>query len=660
MRFVKTYLVACLIACATSGTEAAIRMAVIFQNNMVLQRDKEAAIWGFGNIGEKVTVIFGEYKIKTVTGKDGRWLVRLPVQKAGGPYRISVKGESNVIELENILFGDVWICGGQSNMQFSLDQIRYVPRDTAEIARSNIRLFTVTIGMDYVPTRDLLGGTWKQATASAIRNFSATGYFFGKFLHDSLHIPIGLISDNLGATSVETWMSREALQPFPQFGDYIGSCLEPAKSMKEVEADFAKIKPGWEGEHYLKGRGIAEGWYLPGSDTAGWRPMEVPGWWEDNGMPGFDGVVWFRRQFDLPAGFTGDTLFLPLNQVDDYDITWVNGQKVGEGVGNQTWRRYKVPAGLLKSKNNTLVVRVFDAGGRGGMYTHAIWWEPYLVGSWSCKPDVEIDAARFPHPRVVNISPFSTPAVLYNANIAPLTSLAIKGFIWYQGESNEKRAVEYRDLFPALITDWRSKFGQGDLPFLFVQLANYMQEDTIPSNSNWAEVREAQAAALALRNTGMAVTIDIGDAFDIHPGNKMDVGRRLGLAALKIAYGQDLTFSGPVFESSGVRSDSVILHFAKDSGPLVTKDKYGYVRGFAVAGNDRKFHWAKASIRHNEVIVTCEKVKEPVAVRYAWSDNPGIIDLYNEEGLPAAPFRTDDWPLSTTGRQYSGNPWKDN
>ncbi|NCA76849.1 MAG: 9-O-acetylesterase [Alphaproteobacteria bacterium] len=643
----------------TISAGAIIRMPVIFQNNMVLQRDKEVAIWGFGSAGEKVTVIFRELKIQTTTDENRRWLIHLPSQKAGGPYEISIYGESNVIELKNILFGDVWICGGQSNMQFSLDQIGYVPQDTAAISQSSIRIFTAHIGMDYIPVDDLKGGVWKQATAATIRNFSATGYFFGKFLYDRLKVPIGLISNNLGATSIETWMSRDALAQFPQFDEFVRKYLAPGKSAREVEDNFTSIKSEWEKKYYLTGKGLEERWYLPETDTTGWKQIEVPGWWENQGLADFDGVVWFRRQFDLPPTFTGDTLFLPLNQIDDYDITWVNGQKVGEGYGNQTWRRYKVPAGILKPKGNTLVVRVLDAGGRGGMYTHAIWWEPYLVGTWSYRTDCSIDVTKFLKPHVVNMSPFSTPAVLYNANIAPLTPLAIKGFIWYQGESNAARSVEYGQLFPAMILDWRSKFGQGDLPFLFVQLANHHPESDVPSESTWAELREAQAGALRLKNTGMAVTIDIGDAYDIHPRNKMEVGRRLGLLALNIAYGRQLVCSGPTFSKAEVRSDRVILHFNHENS-LVSKDKYGYVRGFAVAGNDREFHWAKAMIHQGDLIIASENVKEPVVVRYLWSDNPGSIDLYNKEGLPVAPFRSDDWPLSTAGRVYSENPWEQN
>ena len=658
MIYIKKLFLLTVISIATVNVFAAIRLPVIFKSNMVLQRDKEVKVWGFGDAGEKVEVNFKEQLYNTVTGKDGKWSIKLAAQTAGGPYNITFKGKANTVELKNILFGDVWICGGQSNMQYTLDQIGYSPTDTAAARNEKLRIFTASIGMDYVPTDDLSGGTWSVASAEAIKYFSATAYFFGKFLTDSLQVPIGLISDNLGATSVETWMSAEALSTFPQFNSFYKTYLAPAKSFKEITAAFEKNKPEWQAKYYLKGQGIENKWYLPETNVADWKTMEIPAWWEDKGLADFDGAVWFRKTFDLPQNFKEEAFRLALNQIDDYDIVWVNGQKVGEGYGNQSWRNYSVPANILKPKDNVIVARVFDAGGKGGMYSNAIWGNPILLGQWLYKADDKIDAASFVKPLVVNVNPFSTPAILYNANIAPITSLAIKGFIWYQGESNAPRASEYRELFPAFINDWRKQFKQGDLPFLFVQLANYMNEVATPQQSDWAELRDAQAAALQLPNTGMATIIDIGEANDIHPKNKWDVGRRLAQAALRVAYKKDVVSSGPTYESMEVNNGTITLHFAKTTGKLVTKDKYGYVHGFAVAGIDNIFYWAKASIKDNTVIVTSDEVKNPLAVRYAWSDNPGVIDLYNAEGLPAVPFRTDSLPLKTAGKVYSDNPWE--
>lgn len=637
---------------------AEIKMPVIFQSNMVLQRDKEITIWGFANAGERIEIYFNNQHYNTVTGKNEKWLIKLPPHIAGGPYEITLHGKANTIVLKNILFGDVWICGGQSNMQYTLDQIDYKPADTSKANNKNIRLFTSSIEMDYVLKDDLAGGIWKEASTENIKYFSAVAYFFGQYLQDSLHVPIGLVSDNLGATSIETWMSPQTLKQFPQFNSYYKEYLAPAKSFKEITAAFEKMKPAWEEKYYLKGKGFEQKWYLPETDIIDWKTTEVPGWWEEKSDTDFDGAMWYRKSFDMPKDFKADTFHLQLNQIDDYDIVWINGNKVGEGFGNLNWRNYKVPSNILKTKDNVLVIRVFDAGGRGGMYTNSIWGNPILLGNWKYKPDLKIDAATFPKPLVVNASPFSSPAVLYNGNIAPLKSLSIKGIIWYQGEANANRAVEYRELFPAMINDWRLNFNQGNIPFLFVQLANYMQEANNPVESDWAELRESQAAALSLPNTGMAVAIDIGEADNIHPKNKSEVGKRLGLAALKVAYNKDVISSGPIYKSMEILGDSVIIHFTNSDGDLVTKNKYGYLSGFEIAGADKKFYWAQAFIKNNSIVVYSNDVKKPLAVRYAWSDNPGQVDLYNSNGLPAIPFRTDDWPLKTNGKLFSENQWE--
>ena len=658
MSILKTILVLFVVCSASLNSAAAVKLALIFQSNMVLQRDKDFFIWGFADKGEEVTLNYNGNFYRSIPGNDGKWKIKLPAQSAGGPFTIMVNGKDNAITLENVLFGDVWICGGQSNMQYTLDQIGYTPTDTAAIRNSNIRLFTATIDMDFIPKNDLAGGTWKQTNAETLKNFSATAYFFGKHLHDSINVPIGLISNNLGATSVETWMSGEALSKFPQFNNYYKTYLQPSRSFKEVTAAFEKTKPQWEKNYYLKGEGIEQKWYLPETDISHWKTMEIPNWWEDKGLEDFDGAVWFRTTFDLPKDFNGQTFSLALHQIDDYDIVWVNGQKVGEGYGNQNWRNYQVAANILKPEGNVVVVRVFDVGGKGGIYTNPIWWNPLLMGEWLYKTDYKIDASKFPKAQVVNVSAFSTPAILYNGNIAPITSLAVKGFIWYQGESNASRAAEYRQLFPALINDWRKQFNQGDLPFLYVQLANYMQESKTPGESDWAELRDAQTAALKLPNTGMAVAIDIGEANDIHPKNKLDVGKRLALAALKVAYNQNVISIGPTYKSMEVKGDRIIIHYSSSTDDLVTRDKYGYVSGFAIAGSDNKFHWAKAYIKDNTVVVYSDQVQKPTAVRYAWADNPGNLDLFNTQALPAVPFRTDNLPLKTKGKVYSENPWE--
>ncbi|HQU59260.1 MAG TPA: sialate O-acetylesterase, partial [Saprospiraceae bacterium] len=583
----------------------------------------------------------------------GNWKLLLPPTPAGGPYAISVKAE-NTILLKDVLIGDVWLCGGQSNMQYTLKMLGYQEADSTRANNPNLRFFNVAVDLDYLPKKDIKGGQWATASPGSIGDLSGVAYFFGQYLQNHFGVPIGLISSNLGATTIETWMSAGALKPFPQFAPVVDEMVRLNKNFAQLEEELKEYRKTWDTQYYLKGPGIEQHWENPATDVSDWKEINIPNFWEYAGLEDHDGAVWFRKEFDLPEGFSGDTFNIALNQIDDYDIAWVNGVKIGESFGNRNWRNYFFPANILKPKGNVLVVRVFDIGGMGGFYSAAFWGNPILNGSWKFKPGLKIDAATFPTPTVPNGSFFTHPTLLYNGSIAPLMPYAIKGAIWYQGESNalDKRSEEYADLLPAMIRDWRKNWGQGDFPFLIVQLANYLPEAQQPGESTWAELREAQMKALALPKTAIATAIDIGDADDIHPKNKKDLGDRLGLAARRVAYGENIVYSGPVYESMLIEGDKIRITFSSIGAGLISRDKYGYLRGFAIAGADRKFHWARAFIEGNTVVVSCPEVPGPVAVRYAWSDNPGALDLYNKEGLPALPFRTDEWKLSTAGKKF--------
>lgn len=657
MNYRQHIFLALLFAVSSFASRADVRLPQIFQSNMVLQRDVPVNVWGWASPGEEVTVTLSMRTASVKAGRDGKWLVKLPALAAGGPYGMIVQGKNRIV-LSDILIGEVWLCSGQSNMQWRVDQTGFQEKDTTFIQANEVRLFTVNIDTDYMPRDDVKSSGWKTLSKENVNAFSAVAYHFGKYLYQQLQVPVGLISDNLGATAVETWMSNEALMQFPQFGEILGPVVKEGKSFAALNADFEKIKADWYKKYYYKGIGIDQQWFRPETDLADWKPIKASGntWESEPDLKDHDGAVWFRTSFDLPDDFKQENFPIGLMQIDDYDIAWVNGVKIGETYGRHNHRNYSVPTHTLKQKGNVLVVRVFDTGGIGGFTTSPFWGNKIMWGDWLYKKGEAIDAAKFRKPMLPNATPFSSPAVLYNANIAPLRSFALKGFIWYQGESNVDRAEEYRALFPALIRDWRKQWAMGDLPFLFVQLANHYDEQPQPAESNWAELREAQAMTLKLPNTGMASAIDIGEAGDIHPKNKLDVGRRLGMAAMKTAYGKDVVSAGPSFRKMTIAGNRITLEFDNIGTGLITRDKYGYVRGFQVAGEDRKFYWAKASIEGDKVIIMCKEVAQPVAVRYAWSNNPGALDFYNKEGMPATPFRTDQWKGVTADQVFREGP----
>lgn len=646
----RSFLLSGILVLVTLPSLADVRLPKIFGDGMVLQRDKPIVIWGWAEKGEKVTVSLGDKMAETVASKNGKWAVSLAAMKAGGSFSLTVKG-NNEIQLNDILIGDVWVCSGQSNMQWTIGQTNYVEKDEALINSAKIRLFTVQIGADYLPKEDVDGGQWKSLSAEAIQQFSAVGYHFGKSLNVELDVPIGLINSSLGATYIEAWMDNETLATFDQFKPEVNPIISANKNFDQVNADFAKQKDQWFKKHYWKGRGLDEAWFDPSTDVSDWKDIKLGSFWETQGedLLDHDGAVWYRTKFDLPDGYQDENFTIQLNQMDDYDATWVNGEKVGETYGRHNFRNYTFKTSVLKPKGNVLIVRVFDAEGYGGFTTSPFWGNPVLWGEWKYRKGVSIDSKKFKRPTTVNVSLFSSPGVLYNANIAPLTNLTIKGIIWYQGESNVHRAEEYGTLFPAMISSWRKKWGDSELPFLYVQLANHLPELAEPTDENWAELRDSQDKALALEKVGRAIAIDIGEAGDIHPKNKVDVGRRLAKAALNIAYEVDSVRITPQYQTHEIVGSMIYIN---TSDNLNTSDKYGYIRGFAVAGADKKFYWAKAWFEGDRIVVSSENVGSPVAVRYAWSSNPGSVDLYSDDGLPLAPFRTDDWDGVTKGKKF--------
>ncbi|MCW3115636.1 MAG: 9-O-acetylesterase [Segetibacter sp.] len=623
-----------------------VKLPMLVRDSMILQRDSKVNIWGWADKDETVTVSFAGKKYKTKTGDDRKWKIVLAPLKAGGPYTMNITA-SNQITLNNILIGDVWFCSGQSNMVHQMDL--HKERYANEIAQANyaeIRHFWIpTLTNLKGPNEDLPLGSWKSANPKDVLQFSAVAYFFAKSIYERYHIPIGLINASVGGTPIEAWTSEEGFKTFPTIMSTIKKNKDTAYvnglNRKAIAANANRPQP-------LLDKGLLAGrqWYDTSYVPKGWHNINIPGYWEDQGIKDLDGAVWYRREIDVPASMTGKPAKVALGRIVDADFLYVNGKLAGNTTYMYPQRRYMLPAGALKPGKNLFVIRVLNNYGKGGFVPD----KPYylsagsdtldLKGTWQYK----VGEVYNPETRFVaggGISAQNQPTALYNAMAAPATNYTIKGILWYQGETNVNNASEYGKLLPALIADWRGKWKQPDLPFLYVQLPNFQEVQYVPSESQCAVLREAQLKTLSIPNTGMAVAIDLGEWNDIHPDRKKEVGERLALAALKVAYNEkDVVHAGPIYQSSNTEANKIILTFNNIGSGLITNDGEELSR-FEIAAADKKFVWATGKIEGNKVIVWNETISNPMYVRYAWSDNPDGANLYNKEGLPASPFRTD-------------------
>lgn len=619
-----------------------VKLPRLVRDSMVLQRDTKIRIWGWAAGNEKVKIKFNGKNYKTTTGSNGKWMLYLPPMKAGGPYTMEITARNKII-LKDILIGDVWICAGQSNMvhQMELHRITYAD----DIARANnpeIRHFVIPTMTDLQrPHDDLPTGYWKAANPENIRQFSAVAWFFAQRIYEKYHVPVGLINASVGGTPIEAWTSEEGLKNFPSWLNIIQKNKDTAW-VNEVNRKAAVAnarKPVQD-----KGLTGPVHWYEKSYVPKGWKSINIPGYWEDQGIKNLDGVVWYRKEIDIPVAMTGIPAQLFLGRIVDADQVYINGMAAGNTTYQYPQRRYYLNATLLKPGKNLFVIRVINNNGKGGFvpdkpyYLSAGGHTIDLKGEWQYKVgDVFIPQAG---PVARGITAQNQPTALFNAMTAPLINYNIRGFLWYQGESNTSRSEEYSSLMSALIADWRKHWNQGDLPFLYVQLPNFMDVNYLPSESNWALLREAQLKALSVPNTGMAVTIDLGEWNDVHPDNKKDVGIRLALVAEKIVYGEDIVYSGPLYDSHKIEGNKIIITFRHTGSGMIANDGEE-LKWFSVAGSDKKFVWAKAVIEGNKVIVWNDDIQNPLYVRYAWADNPDGANLYNKEGLPASPFRTD-------------------
>ena len=632
-----------LIPVSASGQ---LKLPKLISDGMILQRNEEVKIWGWDNPEETISVAFLGNTKTTNTNSSGEWEITLGALPASGPHSMTITG-SETITIHNILIGDVWVASGQSNMELWMGRVSPVYPD--EIANSKnpfIRQFLVPDEYDFDKTRsDLSNGTWQEVNPESILSFSAVAYFFAKKLYDEYEVPIGIINASLGGSPAEAWISKGTLkEKFPQYYKEAERFKNDALIDSIQQADQERIQ-NWYARSFQNDMGYQgnNNWHDPNLNTSDWQTMEIPGYWADASLGDINGVVWFRKEFEIPANLARLEADLNLGRIVDADSVFVNGTFVGSTGYQYPPRWYTIPAGVLKSGENVISVRVINQSGRGGFVLD----KPYEITVGDQKIDLKGEW-RFKLGTVMEPLQGQTfvrwkPAGLFNAMIAPLLNYSINGVIWYQGESNTDRPVEYEELFSTMIEDWRDHWNEGKFPFLFVQLANFMESKPEPSESDWARLRDSQLNTLDLPNTAMAVAIDIGEGNDIHPLNKKDVGERLALAAQKLAYDEDdIVYSGPVFESMTVEDNKAILSFDHVGSGLTTKDGES-PQHFAIAGSDSSFVWADAKIEENKVVVWSDRVDNPVAVRYAWADNPEGANLYNKEGLPATPFRTDDW-----------------
>ena len=605
----------------------------LFSDHAVLQRDRDFPVWGWSTPGDRIQVQIAEQLLTTVADASGRWQVTVAALPAGGPHVLSVQG-AKTTTAGDLLLGDVWLCSGQSNMEWPVRNMKNSEQEVASASLPRLRQFLGTKRFSLKPEA-VTGGGWTVCDPQTAGSFTAVGFAFGRELSRTLDVPIGLINASWGGTRIESWTSRQTLTGLPrcaselqELTEFLSGTTNPYT--QRLQSWWQQIDPAPQAERKA-------------ADTT-WKQAKVPGKWEANGLDGFDGVVRYALDFTVPAALAGKAGRLLLGPIDDRDTTWLNGREIGQTDSWNQPRVYTVPVDTLRAGSNSIAVRVVDTGGSGGFQG-----KPEdlrleigdqripLAGTWQYfngKPLRELPPmpTAFDRPNVITS--------LSNGMIEPLVPTALRGVIWYQGESNARSGSGYEQLLPALIADWRTRFHAPELPFGIVQLANFMPAVAEPvQESGWPWLREQQLlASQRIPHTGLAVTIDIGEANDIHPRNKQDVGLRLANWALHDVYGKtDRARSGPVYDSLTSEGPALRLRFRETTGGLAAR---GELAGFAIASADGPWVAAQARIHQDTVIVSSLQVPAPTRVRYGWANNP-TCTLTNGAGLPASPFRTD-------------------
>jgi sialate O-acetylesterase len=662
MRFLIPLFGCLLIAGCTQKKQSSFSLPSLFSDHIVLQQKEDVTFWGDANPDSEVS-IQGSWGgvAKAKAGKDGKWTAVLKTPQAGGPYKVEISDSDTTVTLEDVMIGEVWLASGQSNMGMPLkgwppnDPILNSEEEIANASYPQIRMFTVIKALSDTIEKDV-AGSWKVCNPDNAGDFSATAFFFAKSIHAELGVPVGIIHSSWGGTPAESWVSKKGLEEMDDFKEVLAKIHRASGEMKKVNEwmkqlpviDLSVISDDtWE-KIDLKDSRVPE----ENFPDENWNVMQLPVMWELTSFGEFDGVIWFRKTVEIYD--ENQNYKISLGPIDDMDMTYINGKLIGSTVKDGFWnvdRLYEIPSGILKKGKNLISVKVIDTRGGGG-----IWGDKekmYLENSQGKRTDISGEWKYLPVGEYRNgnlfvfgaeggkylekpacslhLTPY-TPTTLYNAMIAPLTSYKIKGVIWYQGESNVGRAQQYERLFPLLISDWRKQWNS-EFPFYYVQIAPYAYQNTQKEKSQ--ELRDAQRKTLKLSNTGMVVTMDIGNNTNIHPGNKQDVGKRLAMIALAKTYGKQLVHSGPVYDSHSIDGNKIIVSFLYVDNGLKQSGKN--LDGFEIAGFDKVFYPAKAMIKDKNVIVWSDKVKIPLSVRYAWRDTAAAT-LFNTDGLPASSF----------------------
>lgn len=647
------WLGALLMGCSLASL-GAVHLPALLSDHAVLQRGEPIPVWGWADAGERVTVTWRGRTHRTVTDGTGRWQVRLPAQNAGGPYVLEVRG-TNTLRVQDVLVGEVWVCAGQSNMEFPLADSDDGARAVAAADHPRIRHVKIPRAVAFSPREDIDAAAWEPANPANAGRFSAVAYHFALRLERELGVPVGLINSSWGGTHIETWTSREALAGDADFAALMADLPDsPAELQARRAARLQALVARWQPGLPLTGERPPEGWSDVEHDDRAWPFLQAPGIWEEQGLPGLDGVVLMRRELHLDATQAAAPAVLALDMVDDCDETFVNARRVGGQCGWNAARRVALPAGLLRAGKNVIAVAVSDQGGGGGFHGDpaAMRLEldataVSLAGPWRARVQGMPDRPQ--------VGANDLPTLLSNAMLNPLTRTPVRGVLWYQGESNVSRAAQYARTLPLMMADWRRRWQRPGLYFCIVQLAAFLPvKDNRLDASPWAELRDAQRQAAALPHAGLVVTTDVGDANDIHPRNKRTVGHRLAGLVLHDLFGRPVLARGPAWRSMRVLGDRIELDFDHVGAGLVARGEAGTpLQGFAIAGSSGHFQPAHARIEGNRVIVHSPDVERPQAVRYGWVDNPEQANLTNRGGLPAVPFRTDNRPLATASAKYS-------